>query len=103
MDIREVTPGFAVSPQIAVEDIKALAENRKFRDCAHQDEPGCAVLEALEAGEISEDRLQNYLRMVDEIAHRERKRDASSTSDEKKRRRKFSKMQRRYRKDRNKS
>jgi len=26
MDIREVTPGVAVSPQIAVEDIKALAE-----------------------------------------------------------------------------
>ncbi len=32
----------------------------KFRDCRHEQEPGCALLAALEAGEISERRLESY-------------------------------------------
>ena len=35
-------------------DIEALAEQCKFRDCAHQTEPGCAVRAAIEAGDIAE-------------------------------------------------
>jgi ribosome biogenesis GTPase len=36
----------------------------KFRDCIHQQEPGCALLGALERGEISERRLQSYRQIV---------------------------------------
>jgi len=36
----------------------------KFRDCIHEREPGCALLEAAEAGEISEKRLGSYRHMV---------------------------------------
>lgn len=36
----------------------------KFRDCQHQQEPGCAILAAAEAGDISEQRLNSYRRIV---------------------------------------
>lgn len=35
--------------------------------CLHRNEPGCAVKEAIENGEISELRYQNYLVILDEI------------------------------------
>ena len=45
------------------DDIKALAENCKFRDCFHIAEPGCAVLEAVVAGELELDRLANFQKL----------------------------------------
>jgi len=35
----------------------------RFSDCTHKDEPGCAVKEALEKGEIHLERYQSYPRM----------------------------------------
>ena len=34
-------------------DIAALGEGCRFRDCAHETEPGCAVVAAVAAGELS--------------------------------------------------
>lgn len=39
----------------------------KFNNCTHRNEPKCAVKEAIENGEISELRYQNYLQIVEEI------------------------------------
>jgi ribosome biogenesis GTPase len=36
----------------------------KFRDCQHEHEPECAILAAVESGAISEQRLDNYRRIV---------------------------------------
>ena len=36
----------------------------KFRDCQHQHEPGCAILAAADAGNVSEHRLESYRRIV---------------------------------------
>ena len=44
----------------AFADIEALARHCRFRDCAHQSEPGCAVREAVERGELAADRLESY-------------------------------------------
>lgn len=44
----------------AFADIEDLAEQCRFRDCRHEDEPGCAVLAALESGEISRERYASY-------------------------------------------
>jgi ribosome biogenesis GTPase len=33
----------------------------KFNDCLHTHEPECAVLKALELGEIADERYQSYL------------------------------------------
>lgn len=39
----------------------------RFRDCAHEKEPGCAILEALEKGEISQRRFNSYIRIKQSI------------------------------------
>lgn len=39
----------------------------KFRDCAHEQEPGCAIREALEKGEITAHRFESYLRIRQSI------------------------------------
>ena len=49
-------------------DIESLAEKCKFSDCRHQSEPGCAVQKAVEAGELEQRRLNNYLKLLREEA-----------------------------------
>jgi ribosome biogenesis GTPase len=56
-------------------DIAAFAERCRFRDCAHENEPGCAVLAAVDSGELPAERLASYRKLLAEIAAAERKRD----------------------------
>jgi ribosome biogenesis GTPase len=39
----------------------------RFADCAHRDEPGCAMHAALDEGAIAEDRYRSYVRLRDEL------------------------------------
>ena len=48
-------------------EIEALAEQCRFRDCAHAKEPGCAVRAAIESGELEPARLANYLKLREEV------------------------------------
>lgn len=43
-----------------------LSKNCRYGNCTHTHEPGCAVLEALEKGEIAPSRYQSYLSMLDD-------------------------------------
>lgn len=52
-------------------DIEALAENCRFGDCTHTSEAGCAVLAAIETGELSEERWQSYRKISREAAYNE--------------------------------
>ncbi len=45
------------------------SEHCKYRDCTHTNEKGCAVIEAVEAGEINRKSYENYLKMERESAH----------------------------------
>jgi ribosome biogenesis GTPase len=56
-------------------DIAEFAERCRFRDCAHESEPGCGVLAAVEGGELPAERLASYRKLLLEIAAAERKRD----------------------------
>lgn len=48
-------------------DIEKLAQSCRFRDCTHSEsEPGCAVREAIERGELSMDRFHSYLKLMNE-------------------------------------
>jgi ribosome biogenesis GTPase len=47
-------------------DISELAKRCKFVDCTHDHEPGCAVLAALKAGDISEEKHLNYVNLKKE-------------------------------------
>lgn len=57
------------------EDILALAEQCRFRDCKHVAEPGCAVVAALESGALDNRRYENYFKLQKEIAYQHRKGD----------------------------
>ncbi len=44
-------------------EIHSLSERCRFRDCRHENEPGCAVREALESGTLPKERLESYLKL----------------------------------------
>lgn len=50
-------------------EIEELAKGCKFNDCTHTEEVGCAVLEAIESEEISQDEYDNYQKLLREQAH----------------------------------
>lgn len=49
-------------------DITGRADACRYRDCTHTGEPGCAVLEALAAGDIGRSHYENYLALKAESA-----------------------------------
>jgi len=69
----------------AFDDIQALAEQCRFSDCAHEAEPGCAVREAVEAGQLDADRLDNFHRLAKEAAYEARKHDKAAAANVKRR------------------
>ena len=69
----------------AFEDIEELAAACRFRDCRHQQEPGCAVRAAIAAGDLSPERLESYHKLGAEQAHQARQLDARAQIDEKRR------------------
>ncbi len=58
------------------QDIEALARKCRFRNCRHRTEPGCAVRQALEEGELESCRFQSYQKLEKELAYLARKQDA---------------------------
>jgi ribosome biogenesis GTPase len=48
-------------------DIAPLVEQCRFGDCAHVDEPGCAVRAAVQAGSLSRSRYKSYLSLREEL------------------------------------
>ena len=52
----------------AFADIEKAAENCRFRDCKHENEPGCAVRAAVEAGDIAPERFASYQALKQETA-----------------------------------
>src|SRR5574338_192143 len=62
-DMREVGIADAsVGLETTFDDIARLSQNCKFKDCTHTTEVGCAVIEAVEKGEIEQSSYENYLR-----------------------------------------
>ena len=59
----------------AFSDVEELAQNCRFRDCTHTNEPNCAVRAAVEDGELSAQRLDSYLRLRSESKQVKKKRE----------------------------
>ncbi|MFG0330346.1 MAG: ribosome small subunit-dependent GTPase A [Phycisphaerales bacterium] len=49
------------------DDIESLAADCRFSDCRHMDEPGCAVIAAIEGGSLNAARLENYHKLEREM------------------------------------
>lgn len=73
------TPGFSSLEFTHIEkeelrdyfiDMNRIAPNCKFRGCLHTKEPGCAVKEKVDSGEILASRYKNYVQFLQEITDR---------------------------------
>lgn len=65
---------------LEIMDIASLTEKCHFSDCTHSNEPGCAVIEAVESGLLDESVYNSYLKLQREARY-------FSTSGEEKRKR----------------
>lgn len=62
-------------------EIEALAQHCRFADCQHGEEPGCAVLAAVESGDLDSGRLVNYHKLQRELQHLAAKTDRLEEQD----------------------
>lgn len=51
-------------------EIRTRADQCRFRNCLHRNEPACRIKEALAAGEIAPTRYASYLRLLEEMEQR---------------------------------
>lgn len=49
-------------------EIFKVGSNCKYGNCRHAGEPGCAVINAVEKGEIADSRYNSYLSILDEVS-----------------------------------
>lgn len=64
-------------------EVEAFAKDCRFRDCTHGGEPDCAVLAAVESGELAGERWESFLRLQREVRYRERVANLGQASEEK--------------------
>lgn len=57
----------------AFEDIDEVAGDCRYRDCRHENEAGCAVKEAVQNGQISQQRIESFKKMRRELEYQARK------------------------------
>ncbi len=55
--------------ETAFPEIEELGQQCRFADCSHSQEPGCRILEAVDEGIISVNRLENYRKMKREMEY----------------------------------
>ena len=57
----------AASLDAAFTDLEELAADCRFGDCTHEHEPGCAVLAAVDTGELARERLHSWRKLQREL------------------------------------
>ncbi len=65
----------------AFADVDDLAAACRFADCGHESEPGCAVLAAVAAGDLTERRLASWRKLAREAQHQAARTDARLRSE----------------------
>ncbi|MEO9964511.1 MAG: ribosome small subunit-dependent GTPase A [Reichenbachiella sp.] len=81
--------------EMTFDEILALSEDCKYKDCTHLHEDECAILQALQEGDLDQDSYDNYLKMYKEKMHFE-----SSQEDKKRKDKGFGKMMKQVKKAR---
>lgn len=72
--------------------IDVLSERCRFKDCSHQTEPGCAVIEAVGNGSLDPERYQSYLKLKKELGYLSGRQKMKAVALEKKRWKSISKQ-----------
>jgi ribosome biogenesis GTPase / thiamine phosphate phosphatase len=65
-------------------EVEALIAVCRFRDCAHDTEPGCAVQAALADGSLDPARWRNYAKLLRELNHLARRDDPVQRAEQRK-------------------
>jgi ribosome biogenesis GTPase len=95
--IRELKLWDATGLAEVFEEVAALAAACRFRDCRHEDEPGCAVREAVEQERLDPERLESFHKLGAEVRAAEARRGgAEQARADKQRGRALSKTIRRF-------
>lgn len=81
------------------DDIEELALNCRFKNCGHENEPGCAILEAVNNGTLDPGRLKNFYKLKKEFSYLADRHTMKASAVEKARWKKISKIQKMYSKD----
>lgn len=67
------------------DDVAAIRSRCRFRDCSCDQEPGCAIREALRDGSLSRERWESYAKLQKEAAFEVRRRDPAAARSHKNR------------------
>lgn len=51
------------------DEITSLTQHCKYDNCSHVHEPGCAVLSAVQSGQLDKDKYSNYINLIKEAQH----------------------------------
>lgn len=78
------TPGFDL--------LAKYARECKFKDCTHEHEPGCAVREAAEKGEIPREVMESYLKLRKEAAYTASRIDKDAAMERKKKEKRMGRL-----------
>nr|WP_298373570.1 small ribosomal subunit biogenesis GTPase RsgA [uncultured Halomonas sp.] len=62
LDEQQVAEGFI--------EFRDLLGHCRFRDCRHRNEPGCALIDAVERGSVSQQRFASYRRILESLTPR---------------------------------
>lgn len=76
------------------DDIADLSAQCRFKDCSHTTEPGCAITDAIDRGDLSPDRWRAYQKLQREAAFEARRSDVSLEAAERRKWKQIGKNQR---------
>lgn len=83
--LRELALWDEAGLEAAFGDVAALAARCRFRDCRHEEEPGCAVRAAVESGGLDPGRLEGLHELSREAEAHAMRRDAGAAAAERRR------------------
>jgi ribosome biogenesis GTPase len=84
------------------DEIQSLARQCRFSDCRHDGEPGCAVLLAVNDGDLPADRFASYMKLQRELAFLDRKQNVAAELEHKRKWKEIHRAQRAMQKARRK-
>ncbi len=86
--------------EIMFGDVEELVNLCRYNDCKHQNEPGCAVREALSTGNLEMKRWESWRKLQKELAHLEAKKEGKQRLLDKQWGKQMAKFQKEYYKGR---
>jgi ribosome biogenesis GTPase / thiamine phosphate phosphatase len=82
------------------EDVEEVAARCRFRDCRHENEPGCAVRRAVDDGDLPESRLASYQGLRKELDYQELRQSETAQQTQKRKWKAIHSEMKRFKKER---